>query len=407
MSNLNSAAFEKSYNHFDARPLIGQSLRDFYIDDFCKTSVKEITTTVKISEQFKKMLLIGHRGCGKSTILNKVAEELRDKYYVVSFSASDELNMMDVETVDILLAAYLQLLKSLDKNWLTNLLEKDSTIKNFIDFLRKPLKLEASIKDIELFNAIAFKFKVENESRAEMRNGLYGQIKELLDNIGKVCKEIEKEKGKAILIIIDDLDKLETNFAEKIFFENQLLLTMPEVKVIYTFPLDTYYCDDYIRISDRYDDQFIPLVNLKNKYDIKNTNSVTSLHKLINRRINTNLVKAEALDYLIDNSGGLLRDIVKFMRDACKLAIVDEKEIIDLDTAQQVISKYSNDYYRVFDTAKYKTAIEEIAATKEKDGNENLIYFLRHLFALEYRQDKQLWYDIHPCLKIALSGGVS
>jgi len=223
----NREDFIKSYNHFDGRPLIGQTLRDFYIDDFCKTSVKEIATTVEISEQFRKMLLIGHRGCGKSTILNKVAEELRAKYYVVSFSASDELNMMDVETVDILLAAYLQLLKSLDKNWLIKLLEKDSTIKEFIDILKKPLKLETSIKDIELFKTIAFKFKVENESRAEMRSGLHGQIKELLDNIDKICKEIEKQKEKTILIIIDDLDKLETNFAEKIFFENQLLLTLP------------------------------------------------------------------------------------------------------------------------------------------------------------------------------------
>jgi len=114
-------------------------------------------------------------------------------------------------------------------------------------------------------------------------------------------------------------------------------------------------------------------------------------------------VKPEAGNYLIENSGGLLRDLVKFMQDACKLAIVEEKEVIDLEIAQQVVSKYINDYYRVFDTVKYKTAIEAISATKEKDGNENLIYFLRHLFALEYRQDKQLWYDIHPCLKMALA----
>jgi len=399
---FNRDAFIKSYNHFDGRPLIGQTLRDFYIDDFCKTSVKEIVTTVEISEQFRKMLLIGHRGCGKSTILNKVAEELRNQYYVVSFSASDELNMMDVETVDILLAAYLQLLKSLDKNWLIKFLEKDSTIRDFIDILKKPLKLEPSVKDIELFNTIAFKFKVENESRAEMRSGLYGQVKELLESIDKVCQEIEKQKQKTILIIIDDLDKLQTDFSEKIFFENQFLLTLPKVKVIYTFPLDTYYCDDYIRISDRYDDQFIPLVNLKNKQGQEIAFNVASLWKLIDRRIDDNLVKPEAWNYLIDNSGGLLRDLVKFMQDACKLAIVEEKDVIDLAIAQQVISKYVNDYYRVFDTAKYKTAIEEIANTKEKDGNENLIYFLRHLFALEYRQDKQLWYDIHPCLKKAL-----
>lgn len=401
----NREAFVISYNHFDIRPLVGKTLRNFYVDDFCKTSVKEIVTTVQISEQYRKMLLIGHRGCGKSTILNKVAEELDDQYYVVSFSASEELNMMDVEAVDILLAAYLQLLQSVEKNWLRTLLEKDKTTANFIDLLTKPLKIEIKEKDINLFNTIGFKVKVENETRADMRKYLHGQIKELLDSIDKICEKIEINKNKTLLIIIDDLDKLETKFAEEIFLKNQSLLTDPKVKIIYTFPLDTYYSDEYIRISDRYDDLFIPLVNIKNNKGEKIDHNIDSLRKLINQRIDTHLVKTEASNYLINHSAGLLRDLVKFMQDSCKLAIVEEKVVIDLDIAQKVISKYVNDYYRVFDAIEYKAAIEEIAATKGKNGNKKLVYFLRHLFALEYRQNKQLWYDIHPCLKEALKRG--
>ncbi len=60
--------FSISYNNFDGRPLVGKTLDDFYIDDFCKHSVKEIVTTVEISERYRKMLLIGHRGCGKVTV---------------------------------------------------------------------------------------------------------------------------------------------------------------------------------------------------------------------------------------------------------------------------------------------------------------------------------------------------
>lgn len=399
----NRADFIKSYNHFDGRPLIGKTLHDFYIDDFCKTSVKEIATTVEISEQFKKMLLIGHRGCGKSTILNKVAEELREKYYVVSFSYSEEFNMRDVETVDILLATYFQLLKSLEKNWLISLLEKDETIKDFIDFLQKPLTIEPSIKDIELFDSIVFKFKVENDSRAVMRKTLHGQTKKLLDNINNICKKIEKQKNKSILIIIDDIEKLESEFTEKIFFENQFLLTLPQVKVIYTFPLDTYYCAAYNNIMNLYKDHFLPLVNLKDRQEKPIDNNIDSLKKLINHRISSNLVKSDVYEYLIENSGGLLRDLVQFMQDACNLAIVEEKDIIDLEMAEKVVAKYVNDYYRRFDFQKYKEAIKKISTTKEKDGNENLVYFLRYLFALEYRLNEELWYDVHPCLKIALA----
>jgi ABC-type dipeptide/oligopeptide/nickel transport system ATPase component len=405
MTMFNRKAFVTSYNHFDIRPLVGQTLHDFYVDDFCKTSVEEIVTTVQISEQYRKMLLIGHRGCGKSTILNKVAEELDDQYYVVSFSASEELNMMDVETVDILLVAYLQLLKSVDENWLISLFKEDETFKEFIDLLNKPLKLKTNDIGSELFKTMGFEFKVEKESRAEIRSQLHGQTKKLLENICKVCKKVEQQQNKTILIIIDTLDKLKTEFAEKIFFENQFLLTLPEVKIIYTFPLDTYYSTGYISDGDRYEELLIPLVNLKNREGNKITANMTALSKLIDCRIDFNLVKPEAWDYLITMSGGLLRDLVKYMRAACKLAILEKKEVIDLEIAQQVVSKYINDYYRVFDMAEHQLEIEELATTKGKKGNKKLVYFLQYLFALEYRQDKQLWYDIHPCLKEALKRG--
>jgi ABC-type uncharacterized transport system ATPase component len=62
------------------------------------------------------MLVIGHRGCGKSTILNKVAEELINDFHIVSFSAADTLNMNDVETIDILISIYLQVLDSMSKS---------------------------------------------------------------------------------------------------------------------------------------------------------------------------------------------------------------------------------------------------------------------------------------------------
>jgi len=103
MAAKNDDAFVKAYNNFQSQPLRGDKLKTFYIEDFTKKCVNEIITTIRITERFKKMLVIGHRGCGKSTILNKVAEELKNDYHVVSFSAAENINMMDVETVDIVL----------------------------------------------------------------------------------------------------------------------------------------------------------------------------------------------------------------------------------------------------------------------------------------------------------------
>ncbi|MCP5107230.1 MAG: hypothetical protein GY950_27835, partial [bacterium] len=88
MANKNYDAFVEAYNNFDSRPLEGESMKKFYVDDFTRDITNSIIKTVQITEKFRKILIIGHTGCGKSTILNKVAEELEDKYHVVTFSVA-------------------------------------------------------------------------------------------------------------------------------------------------------------------------------------------------------------------------------------------------------------------------------------------------------------------------------
>jgi len=391
--------FVKAYNNFDLQPLSGERLEKFYVDDFTKESVQEIITTISISEHFKKLLVIGHRGCGKSTILNKVAEDLKNNYHVVSFSAADVMNMMDVKTVDILLGTYLQVLNSIKKEN-----ELGVTVEHF-EKLMKPIKERLSLKEtgISLLGIISFKFMVETESRYAIRDELQNQMEGLQKNLSDVCQKIRNRYNKDVLIIIDDLDKLETKFAEQIFFDNpHLLSSLPEAKIIYTFPLDTYYCDAYIRISDRYDDQFIPLVNLLDSQQNYLESSQEKLRKLILRRIDKNLIDDDALKYLIDMSGGLLRDLVKFMQDCCKLAIVEKMSVINYSIAKMAVNEHINQYYRIFDFPEYSEKVREVALTKKKIDNKTLIYLLRYLFVLEYRYRQNIWYDVHPCLKDAL-----
>jgi len=397
----NYEGFVRAYNHFDAKPLIGEDLERFYIDDFTCDSVNEILTTVRITERFKKILIIGHRGCGKSTILNKVAEQLQNEYHIVSFSASDVINMMDVEAGDILLSTYLMVLDSIKKeNTFQGLIGKFS---NFFRNILKSLKLE-EIGTGELLEIISFKFKVESETRLEIRKNLVDQIRVLQKNLSEACKEISRKKNKDVLIIIDDLDKLETKFAEIVFFKNSEILSHPEVKMIYTFPLDTYYCDAFIRIHDRYADQFIPLVTLYDANGNYIESSQQSLTNLILRRIDENLITKDALKIVINMSGGLLRDLVRLMQDACKLAIVETSDVIDNDIIESTINEHINDYYRIFDYQEYADKVSTIAETKQKIDNKTLVYLLRYLFVLEYRhgRNKKLWYDVHPCLKKTL-----
>lgn len=396
--------FKQAYNNFDIRPLESKTLGKFYIDDFTKDAVDSIKTTIEISEKYCKMLVIGHRGCGKSTILNKVAEELRNDFYIVSFRASENLNKEDVETVDILFSIYLEILKSMESNKI-----KDIPWQTFEEIKKiANKKIELNEVGLSLLTTVSFKFKVEEESREILRATYRNKIKELNNNITECIKKIysynkknnpPNTKTQEILIIIDDLDKLDTKFAEQIFFKDAEILNLPSAKIVYTFPLETYYCPSFNTFKDSYEDQFISLVvtDKEKNGDI----GIKQLEKMVFKRIDKKYIERESLEYMIISSGGLLRDLIHLMQQACKKVMSKKHNIIDKGICQEVINETANHYKRLFDFPNYEEYIEKIMDKSERNevNNETLIYLLKYLFVLEYRLNGELWYDVHPCLK--------
>ena len=400
-SNYN--AFVDSYNNFDYRPLKGSTLTDFYVDDFTKEITDRIISTIKITDRFRKILIIGHTGCGKSTILNKISEELKNSFYVVDFSVANELNMMDIETIDILMTIYLQLVNSV-KNMEENKLKTvTSSFSNLMKSFVKKINIKEFETSFKLLETISLKIKVEPESRNAMRDTFKNQIESVQKNLSEACSYISNLTGKDILIVIDDLDKLkDANATKKIFFNETHLLTMPEAKIVFTFPIFAYYSAAFVHISDKFSQEFIQLVNLCDFDGNFQKDSYSVLKKLIHKRINHSIISEKALNELIEKSGGLLRDLVKFMQDACKIAIDKRLMIINSDVAKKVIREKINEYYRLFDFTKRENDLLEIMETQQRDSisKDVLVFFLRYLFVLKYgNQGDVTWYDAHPCLK--------
>nr|VFK59018.1 MAG: hypothetical protein BECKTC1821F_GA0114240_102834 [Candidatus Kentron sp. TC] len=112
-------------------------------------------------------------------------------------------------------------------------------------------------------------------------------------------------------------------------------------------------------------------------------------------------------------SGGLLRDLIEFMRMACVRTIVKGRlerrvVIIDQDIAAQVTRDLVNQYTRMFDFPRYWKAAIHVRETKDKEqvDHEDMSFFLHNLFALEYGHPNRIWYDLHPCLGRALDSTV-
>ncbi|MBF0551425.1 MAG: hypothetical protein HQK60_12920 [Deltaproteobacteria bacterium] len=126
------------------------------------------------------------------------------------------------------------------------------------------------------------------------------------------------------------------------------------------------------------------------------------LKELAWKRIEKHLVAEKALEELICLSGGLLRDLVKYMQDACKEAIRNNSLMIDQTVVRKVKAKHVNDYYRLFDFQKYGDAVRVLQDSGARPSDELLTPLLTNLFILEYRWGEGLWFDAHPCLKEVL-----
>lgn len=392
--------FKEAYNNFEVMPLSGDKLKKFYIENFAKELVDEISERISLSTSAQKLLVIGHRGCGKSTILNKVKENLDTQYFVIKYSALDVLNLMDIETIDLLLITYMQILHVMDQQRIPHDFSK-------LDQLLQFVKDRFSITDagVTLLKTISFKIKVESETREFIRERLRKQIEDIKQKISEACVDINKHTKKDIIIIVDDLDKLSTDNATKMFIKDYNIVTLPEANIVYTFPLDTYYSASYNPIKDKYVDLFIPVLALKDENGVVLEKTYSDLQKLVLRRMNSKLIDDEALKILIESSGGLLRDLVQYMQDACFTAILQKKEKISLEIATEVFDEDVIDYIRLFDSQEFGMEVETIQNTKHKPQNlSKLVELLRLLFVLEYRgtNPPRVWFDLHPALSESL-----
>jgi hypothetical protein len=125
------------------------------------------------------------------------------------------------------------------------------------------------------------------------------------------------------------------------------------------------------------------------------------LENILTRRLDESLISQEALVSLVENSGGIPRELIALARGACVVARVADKTSIDADAAVQAVQDRRRDYDVLLPTEQ-RVLLKEIARTKWADNNEKYQPLLKNLSALEYRNGDP-WFDVHPLVKPLLA----
>lgn len=394
------------------KALLNGELEKYYVEiDQNEINIKELQIRLELGLETRepiKLLFTGHRGSGKSTALNRLILNLHRDFFIVKYNVLDLLDQNDVTYIDVLLSVLTKLFEKAqeDKVKLGDSLSKradewsSSIIKTTTTENRKGLELKAKIP----FYLLEIMGRIKNESttREEIRKQIEPRVSELISLINDTIAEIEKN-DKQILVIIDNLEKIEFDNALKLFYNHGTQLTQPMCKIIYTFPISLKSSSIFQQINLNFSNVYVhPNVKIHEKEgsEYHYEKGRDFMKEIVSKRVSQDLFEPDALEYILDMSGGVVREFIRIIRDSSIRALTRGKTTIDKDIAIDVVNGLKNLYQAQLSDSDYNVLIE-VHKTKDIKRDDQLVNLLHNLSVLEYRNGRS-WCDLNPVVRSIL-----
>jgi hypothetical protein len=268
---------------------------------------------------------------------------------------------------------------------------------DFWGFLKSKLKAEASIREV-----IETKFKRD--------------FRDLIDTLNLIATEVSLACKKEILVIIDDLDKLDLEAIESIFLKNIKALLQPNFFVIYTIPI-AIIRDGVLKkhIEDETSNPIfvMPVLKVYPKGESHKdesqpvTTTMDKLQEILRKRIDETLLEDDILLEIALSSGGVIRELVRIAQKCCSLVLVElrqkarKKEPIDdvrinRNILQQALDILRNDMTITLSKTDREILQQTYINYRPDDPKQQeFLDLLHNVYVIEYKNTES-WYDLHP-----------
>ncbi|MFQ5794598.1 MAG: hypothetical protein ACE5JP_06070 [Candidatus Bipolaricaulia bacterium] len=362
-----------------------------------------------------KIIFTGHSGSGKSTELFRVTREISDLYKTVIAGIDDYYSLT---TVDYRLLLFFCASKFVEEAAEVDAEIREDEAQALLDWFDertvdevKSRGHELSVKggaQLSIFKALFVKFSGRlysgGETRETVSRHIESRLDQLIANMRVIVQAIEEKlDGQKLLLILEGLDKIEDrDQGRKLFFEHRRQLLDIPCNVIFTFPIALWYEPQTgpLDYPIRY---LLPMIPVS---------SSPILRQIVFQRIDesANLITPEALDYLIQYSGSVLRDLLYLLRESAVGAKVKGRTTIEIDDVQDSARLLRDDYNNRLSPRSYgenPVELNEIYGVLEPidewpkgmvEQNEAFKMLLQNLCILEYNNDNR-WFDLHPAIR--------
>ena len=408
------------FNAFSPEPLKGEQMEKFYcgntmeyrMGDKYDSPIEDIFESCQ-EERYQAFLLLGHKGCGKSTELNRLSAALVSKGYPVkTIVCSMDLDMFNIVYSDLFILmgeALLEIAKDCGCTVSKKILD---AIRHFWDKRTETLVLSREENtDIEagasaetpgifqvlnVFAKIKSDLKLNEETRKEYRKEISIRSSEWMELLRNLSEEIvDKTGGKAPVIIFEDLDKLNSEDAWNVFYNYAAILSGMPFPVIYTFPIGLSYDARFAAMEGYFTTKTLPMIKIETIEGQPYADGIDIIRQIVAKRADLQLFEENVLDCLIQYSGGSLRDLFHMINSAAKRAERRNSGSIAPEDAERALEEMKTSLTRRIEQGDYEFLVRIYEGNKELiENKEFLLKMLQASVVLEYNGKR--WHNLHP-----------
>jgi hypothetical protein len=421
------------YDCFASNPINIKDFDKYYVD---VDKGRGLTPLKKMKRLFEKnpggsykFLFAGYKGCGKSTELNRLQKDLHDDFIVLNFSVRHELDILNISYIELFIALMKRLFQfaneekkiKIPKEYIKNITNWVKS-KEIVDIDEKYLGMnveagataEGGIPFLAKFFAnFTASAKASSSLKETLRETVEPKLSELILNcnllINEIKNQLEKISKKGLIIIVEDMDKIDLQKGEDIFYIHSAQLTQLNCHTIFTFPIALKYYIRFTAIKNNYTDSFdLPMIKVRNKDGSLYEEGRSLMKEIIKHRMADKLFAGvDIIDKMIDYSGGCLFDLFRMIRDAADNALDFDREKIeeeDFDVAYLYLkSDYENtiseNEAEQISVDRYYEVLAECAKDEKKKPRQSkeLLDLRNNLTVLGYNGEN--WSDVHPVVR--------
>ena len=359
-------------------------------------------------------LFCGHRGCGKSTELRRIRNELHapDAYHVVFADAAQELDVNNLRYQDILLHLAGKLVEQLQgegididpahlgklEAWFAERVENQSTTKDFALEVRSGAQVAPGLPFVgKLFTGISSAIRNNSTYKQELRRTLQNYFTDFADAFNHLIEAAgeavsDNGRGHRILFVVDGTDLLRGDDARAFFVSDVHQLRQVRGLFVYCAPIHLIY--EGTATGQNFDHVFkLPMIKVAEADGLPNETGRDALRGILHQRASADLFDAGVTEFLIDRSGGHPRDLLRLLQSAFRHA---EHDRFDNDSVYAAVREAATEFRRILDPEDYELLAQLDSRPTTPPHSDRARHLLYNLALLEYND---FYCRSHPVIR--------